>query len=270
MPRVGGAPCVPTPAGDRSPSATRWSRQPGGAAAPCPQGLPELGTPRTPRFQHEPPRDPSVRAEHPLPALPPEWHSVFHGHGTPRTAAASRNWAQFPQLTAPQTPRTRRTPTPPAPGAEPRAPSTYPCAEAIGGRGRDPIPALLAAGAELGGHGGRFIDVGHGFRALRQRLGLLVALGVVLVRTIVEVCRGGERVSIRARLRVTVWHQGHPTQPVVTCGQLTPRPRATHGQPSPAQPRCLLSQAGKETSHITPSILGPAGSLCSTHFPIFE
>lgn len=74
--------------------------------------------------------------------------------------------------------------------AEPRAPSTYPCAEAIGGRGRDPVPALLAAGAELGGHGGRFIDVGHGFRALRQRLGLLVALGVVLVRTIVEVCRG--------------------------------------------------------------------------------
>lgn len=41
-----------------------------------------------------------------------------------------------------------------APGADLHIPSTYPCAEAIGGRGRDAIPALLATGAELGRHGG--------------------------------------------------------------------------------------------------------------------
>lgn len=78
-----GAPCVPTPAGDLSPSATRWSRQPGGAAAPCPQGLPELGTPGTARFQHRR-AGTAVRPAHPLLALPPAWHGGAATRRVPR------------------------------------------------------------------------------------------------------------------------------------------------------------------------------------------
>lgn len=83
---------------------------------------------------------------------------------------------------------------PGTPSPEFRSPQpTYPGAEAVGGCGRDAVAAVLAPGAELGGHGGRLVNVGHGFRALRQRLGLLVALGVVVVCTIVEICQRKRR-----------------------------------------------------------------------------
>lgn len=62
--------------------------------------------------------------------------------------------SQQHQSTADTPSRAPAAPASTARGADLHIPSTYPCAKAIGGCGRDAIPALLAAGAELRGHGG--------------------------------------------------------------------------------------------------------------------
>lgn len=196
----GGAPRVPTPAGAWSPSATRWSRQPGGAAGPvpegsgrwglenpvpCPQGLREMGTrqllcpvpkgsrrwrpanscpqrlpervtrellrpvpkgsrrwgPGTPRFQRS---RPGTRSRA-IPAHPGSATGVARrGRDTACPTGTASPERPFPGA---QTGRNRaighslpgesstNTAGSRAGRPEPRAPSTYPCTEAIGGRG---------------------------------------------------------------------------------------------------------------------------------------